>query len=127
MQTITAQNVLLALLSPEMPEVPRHWRHDLAEGSLTYAFDGSTNTFTYTAESVAQVSAQTPDPGSIPPGAEALSRGSLRFLETLRAADLAEPDEIWMDLHAVEATAVWRDPKVAVIIECEPERPIARP
>ena len=45
MDSMIAHAHVLSLFAAEAAAIPDQWRHDRRDGSLTYRFDGSTNTF----------------------------------------------------------------------------------
>lgn len=116
MDSIIAHAHVLSLMGAEAATAPDHWRHDTRDGSLTYRYAGSSNTYTWNADAVADLAERARD--CRPPSSEAgrlLERWPA--VERLLAADgLAPPDYFCVDHGTDEFTLVWEEQKLVVII-----------
>lgn len=118
MSTCDAQCLLAHLLeSDRRAELPEHWHHG-HDDSLTYRFSGSSNTYTWDAQAVAEITNRwleldAPRPDSVAPFVEAHKR----LLAGLLKAGGPPPDTVHDDLGAGEVTAVWEDRKQMAIID----------
>jgi hypothetical protein len=95
--------------------VPDQWCHDLAEGSLTYRFGSSTNTFTWQADAVEAMADEIDGEPASERARELLSlwSGVRRILDE---GELADPDRVYVDDLADEMMLVWHEPKLVVVI-----------
>ena len=114
---------LLGLFADPAVASPDEWTHDLTDGSLTYRFRGSSNTFTWASEAVASIAVKGSDT------ARSGCAGSLLdlwegILGTLRAGGISMPDRVVVEQR--ELTLLWDDQKLAVIVE-RPETEPADP
>lgn len=96
---------------------PDRWRHG-RDGSLTYGFGTSPNTFTWRAAQVADMAARWRALGvKRPASVAAFAAAHHRLLESLRRAGRADPDVICHELTAREVFAVWEDERVIVTVD----------
>jgi len=114
MHTFAVHAQFLSLAEREDAVAPSHWRHDLNDGSLTYRFDSSQNTFTWDAPAIA----------SMPAGFGApLTDRAKRLLERwdsvkdmLGSTDRPEPDFVLVDHDVDELRLIWKQEQAEVVV-----------
>jgi len=118
MSTCDAQCLLAHLLESDRRAVlPEHWHHG-HDDSLTYRFSGSSNTYTWDAQAVEEITNRWLElnaarPDSVAPFVEAHER----LLAGLLRVGIPPPDAVSHDLDAGEVAAVWEDRKQMAIID----------
>ncbi|MEA2170001.1 MAG: hypothetical protein QOF76_3301 [Solirubrobacteraceae bacterium] len=115
MHTIAVHANLLSLAERDDTVSPGRWFHDLADGSLTYQFSGSPNTFTWQAPAIASM-ARTLDAESLTPKARELLERWEAVCTMLDQAERVDPDRVLVDHEADEMTLIWDDPKRVLVV-----------
>lgn len=113
METIDVHASLLSLAEREQVVTPGLWFHDLSEGSLTYRFVGSENSFSWHADAIA---AMPENAGDVPltPTARRLVR---RWKREIAHAESTRPDRVVVDHDADKMTLIWANPTRTQTIE----------
>lgn len=116
MDSILAHACIIDLFASQETVLPDRWSHDLTDGSLSYGFGDSPNTFTWDAKAVASLAARAAgEPTS--PGARSLldTWATIRHLTV--SDGLRDPDRLLFEDRDNEVTLVWEAEKVVMIVE----------
>ncbi|HYF28609.1 MAG TPA: hypothetical protein VD931_22910 [Baekduia sp.] len=113
MQTMTVHAHFLTLAEQGGVTPPNQWRHDLVDGSLSFRYAGSPNSFAWDAEAIASMTGIDDDEPSAA-ARELLVRWEA--VEGLLARTGRRPTVVLVDHDADELTLCWNDEKLAVII-----------
>lgn len=123
MDSLDAQCLVFGLLAEQAAVPPDRWIHD-ADGSLTWCYRGSQNTFTWTREEVARTARRWRDEGAAVPAAIArMVDAHLAMVSILEHGDVDPPDAVLHDLDTQEVAAQWVKDKRTVIVECRADVP----
>jgi hypothetical protein len=117
MLTLDAESLLVQLADGEdmgLPDIFVHGR----DGSLTYGFADTRNTYTWEAAQVREMSErwQALD-APVPPRIADHVWAHHQFLDMLDAGDMEPPDEVVHDLTAGVVRARWDEEKVVLVVE----------
>jgi hypothetical protein len=117
MDSLDAQRLVMQLTEGEVTP-PDLWWHDRS-GALTYAYSGSTNTFTWRQPAVAEMAArwrrENPIPATVP--VPEFGDAHERLLALAEEAGLGPPDAVVHDLGRAELRGVWQEHKAVIVVE----------
>ena len=118
MDSLDGQCLLVHFADGEIPRPPDLWRHHRS-GTLSCAYDGGENTFTWEARAVAEMARRWRESGQI----EAPERVRL-FIDTherlesiAEDAGLGPPDVMIHDLAHGEIRGVWEQQQVVITVD----------
>lgn len=116
MDSLDAMCLLMELGSAGDVVPPDQWCL-LPDGSLTFRFSTSPNTFTWGQDEVAMMAARWRAlERPVPAGFRRLVDGHGAFVRMLDEGDFEAPDRVFLDVPAEVLHAFWDDPKVAIRI-----------
>ena len=117
MDSLDAQCLITQLTGREMP-APDLWRHD-RDGSLSCAYSGGEQTFTWRADDVAAMAERWrgSDRSEAPEEIGCFVDAHRRLGALLTESGLEPPDTVTHDLERGELRVVWEDRKVVVVID----------
>ncbi|MDQ3608511.1 MAG: hypothetical protein M3459_06385 [Actinomycetota bacterium] len=117
MLTLDAECLLVQLADQEDMGVPDIFLHG-RDGSLTYRFAATRNTYTWEATAVREMAERWRSlAAQIPPRIADHVAAHRRFVALLETDDMEPPDTVVHDLCAGEVRAGWKEEKVVVIVE----------
>lgn len=117
MDSLDAQCLVIQLLEGEIP-LPELWRHDRS-GALTYAYEGSDRSFTWPAESVADMARRwrDSDQNLEPERVRSFLDAHNRLQAMATEAGLGHADTVIHHLGRAELRGVWEQEKVVLVVE----------
>ncbi len=117
MLTLDAECLLVQLADQEDMGIPDIFLHG-RDGSLTYGFTATRNTYTWEATAVREMAERWRSLAAhVPPRVADHVAAHRRFVALLDTDDMEPPDAVVHDLSAGEVRACWEEEKVVVIVE----------
>lgn len=113
METIDVHAALLSLAERERVVLPPLWFHDLKNGSVTYKFAGSENTFSWGAEAIASMPVEAVNV----PLTERAQKLVGRWKHEVASTGSTRPDRVVVNHDTDRMTLVWTDPDRTQTIE----------
>jgi hypothetical protein len=118
MDSLDAQCLIIETVEREMP-LPGIWRHDCVSGSLSCAYEGGENVFTWPREDVAAMARRWRDSD-----AHRTSKRARQFVDAyqrleavIRESGLRPPDTVTFHLGLAALRAQWDREKVVVEVD----------